>query len=274
MMENKNVAIINDISGIGRCSLTATIPILSVLGIQCCPFPTSILSCQTTYEEFSFLDLTEEMYKYKNVWDKLGLKFHCIYSGFLGSEKQISLVEEFIDAHPEALIVIDPVMGDDGQLYPTYTMEMCNKIKSLVKKAYLVTPNITECCLLLGKKYMEENIDEEFLTQCAKDIADFGPEMIVITGIIKKNEIWNFAYDKKKEKSFIVKSVYNKKSYSGTGDILSSTICGMILNGIELEVALNKATKFISKSIEYTSNFNVDPREGIMFEKFLKELIL
>ncbi len=274
MTSIKNAVIINDMSGLGRCSLTVAIPIISVLGIQSCPFPTAILSCHTGYDKFSFLDLTEEMPKYEDVWNNLQINFDCIYSGFLGSEQQIDIVMDFINKHPESLVVVDPVMADDGLIYATYTEAMCNKLKDLVSLADLVTPNITECCILTGKKYNPEEFTMEFLTQCAIDISNMGPKKVVITGIVKGDEIWNLAYDKEEDKSFIVKAPYNHKSYCGTGDILSSIICGMVLNGAELKQALEKACDFIHKSINYTCNFNTEPREGIIFEPFLKELIL
>ncbi|MEN2256820.1 hypothetical protein AAIB48_03255 [Paraclostridium benzoelyticum] len=129
----KKVAAIHDLSGIGRCSLTVAIPILSALKVQCCPFPTAILSSQTGFPEYSFLDLTNEMNKYKNVWDNLHIQFDCIYSGFLGYKDQVNIVSNFIDNNKSSLVVVDPVMGDDGDLYPIFDNEMCNKIKSLVQ---------------------------------------------------------------------------------------------------------------------------------------------
>ena len=144
----KKVATINDLSGIGRCSLTAALPILSTLGVQCCPFPTAILSSQTEFDKFSFLDITNEMNNYKNVWKELNINFDCIYSGFLGSEKQIDIVLDFVLDNKDSLIVIDPVMGDNGILYDTFTENMCNKMKELVSIASIVTPNLTEACIL------------------------------------------------------------------------------------------------------------------------------
>lgn len=274
MTSIKSAVIINDMSGLGRCSLTVAIPIISILGIQSCPFPTAILSCHTGYDKFSFLDLTEEMSKYEGVWNNLNMNFDCIYSGFLGSERQIDIVMDFINRHPEALVVVDPVMADDGLIYATYNEAMCNKLKDLVSLADLVTPNITEGCILTGREYNPEKFTMDFLTQCAIEISNMGPKKVVITGIVKGNEVWNLAYDREEAKSFIVKSPYNNKSYSGTGDILSSIICGMVLNGAELKQALEKACDFIHKAINYTCNFNIEPKEGIIFEPFLKELIL
>lgn len=273
MNKIKKVATINDLSGVGRCSLTAAIPVLSTLGVQCCPYPTAVLSCHTGFKEFTFLDTTDEMLKYRKSWDNLNIDFECIYSGFLGSEKQIDIVLDFIKEREEALIVIDPVMGDNGKVYSTFTKEMCNKMKKLVSIADIVTPNLTEACILTEEEYSENSNDEKILN-IAKKISSMGPERVIITGIIRGNKVVNFAYDNVEKSFFKVESDFNNKSYSGTGDIFTSIVIGLILNGHSLKYSVEKATEFIYKTIEYTSKFNTDTREGIMFELFLKELFL
>ncbi len=269
----KKVATINDLSGVGRCSLTVSIPVLSTLGVQCCPFPTAVLSCHTGFDNFTFLDITDEMIKYKKSWDNLGVDFECIYSGFLGSEKQIDIVLDFIKEREEALIVVDPVMGDNGKAYSTFTKEMCNKMKNLVSIADIVTPNLTEACILTEEEY-SKNYNDEKILDIAKKISSMGPEKVIITGIIRENKVVNFAYDNEEKSFFKVESDFNNKSYSGTGDIFTSIVIGLILNGHDLNYSVEKATEFIYKTIEYTSKFNTDTREGIMFELFLKELFL
>lgn len=273
MNKIKKVATINDLSGVGRCSLTGAIPVLSTLGVQCCPFPTAVLSCHTGFEDFTFLDITDEMIKYKKSWDNLDVDFECIYSGFLGSEKQIDIVLDFIKEREEALIVIDPVMGDNGKAYSTFTKEMCNKMKNLVSIADIVTPNLTEACILTEEEYSDNSNDEKILN-IAKKISSMGPEKVIITGIIRENKVVNFAYNNAEKSFFKVESDFNNKSYSGTGDIFTSIVIGLILNGHDLNYSVEKATEFIYKTIEYTSKFNTDTREGIMFELFLKELFL
>ena len=274
MNEVKKVATINDLSGIGRCSLTAAIPVLSALGVQCCPFPTAVLSSQTEFEKFTFLDITDEMIKYKETWDELGIRFDCIYSGFLGSEKQIDIVLDFVKEKKKALIVVDPVMGDNGTLYDTFTNSMCKKMKELVSVADIVTPNLTEACILTGEIYKKYETSDEKVIKIAKEISKMGPEKVIITGVIRDNKIYNFAYDKIEDKFSKVESYFNNESYSGSGDIFTSIIIGLLLNGHDLNYAIKNATEFIYKSIEVTSKFHTNPKEGIMFELFLKELIL
>ena len=268
----KKVAAIHDLSGIGRCSLTVAIPILSALKVQCCPFPTAILSSQTGFSEYSFLDLTNEMNKYKNVWNNLNIHFDCIYSGFLGSKDQVNIVSKFIDDNKDSLVIVDPVMGDDGDLYPIFDDEMCSKIKSLVQKSNIVTPNLTEALILIGENLNNTNLDKSNLVRIAKQVSNLGPSKVVITGIKIKDCIYNLSFDKNLDEAYFTSSPFNNISYSGTGDIFTSILAGMILNGHSLKNSVIKANNFISNVISYTSKFDTDRNDGVMFEMFLNEL--
>lgn len=275
MIKNiKKVAAIHDISGLGRCSLTAAIPILSVLGVQPCPFPTAILSCQTGYSKFSFLDLTEEMINYKNSWDEMGFAFDGIYSGFLGSEKQIDIVKEFILSQNSSFVLIDPVMGDGGKIYKTYTEVMCRKMKELVSLATVTTPNITEACIISGKEYKNGEFSLGEIEEMAKEICALGPKKVVITGIIKGNEIINFAYDMDEDKKYVIVNNHSNKSFGGTGDIFASIICGMLMNGRGFEEAIKMASEFVYKAICYSATQKIDVKNGVVFEPILKELFI
>ena len=155
-MMTPRVAAIHDMSGFGRCSLTVAIPILSAMGVQCCPLPTAFLSTHTGgFEGFTFLDMTDEMSKVADHWASLGLTFQAVYSGFLGSERQIGVVEDFICRFrgPDTVVVVDPVMGDYGRVYQTYTAAMCSGMARLAELADVITPNLTEAALLLGQPY-------------------------------------------------------------------------------------------------------------------------
>ena len=274
MEQIKKVAIINDLSGIGRCSLTAAIPILSALGVQSCPFPTAILSNQTEFDSFTFFDLTNEMINYKNGLYKLGINFDCIYSGFLGSENQIDIVLDFALENKNSLIVVDPVMGDNGIIYDTFNNKMYLKMRELISIADIITPNLTEACLLTEEEYKKYDTTDEKVEYMARKIANMGPKKVIITGIIRGDKIYNFAYDKESDKFFKVSTSYNNESYSGTGDIFTSIIIGFLLNNHDLNFAIENASNYICKVIKYTSKFKTNPKEGIMFERFLKELIL
>lgn len=268
----KKVAAIHDLSGIGRCSLTVALPILSALKVQCCPFPTAILSSQTGFPKYSFLDLTNEMNKYKNIWNDLNINFDCIYSGFLGSKDQIDIVSSFIDEHKNALVIVDPVMGDDGNLYPIFNNDMCKKIKNLVQKSDIVTPNLTEALILIGGDIKNINLKKSNLIHIAKQVSDLGPSKVVITGIKIEDKIYNLSFDKSLDEIYFTSAHFNNVSYSGTGDIFTSILTGMLLNGHSLKNSVIKANDFISNVISYTSSFDTDRNCGVMFEMFLNEL--
>ena len=155
-MTTPRVAAIHDMSGFGRCSLTVAIPVLSAMGVQCCPLPTAFLSTHTGgFTGFTFLDMTEEMPKIAAHWQSLNLRFDAIYSGFLASERQIGIVSDFVRTfrRPDTLVVIDPVMGDDGKAYQTYTPALCSGMARLAELADVITPNLTEAAFLLGRSY-------------------------------------------------------------------------------------------------------------------------
>lgn len=267
----KKVAAINDLSGIGKCSLTVAIPILSALKVQCCPFPTAILSSQTGFSEYTFLDLTDEMKKYSNTWKNLNLEIDTICSGFLGSIDQIDIVSNFIKENPQSFVIVDPVLGDDGVMYPIFSEKTCEEMKNLVIHSNLITPNITEACLLLNKKFRKDFSENEIIN-IAKNLSDLGPEKVIITGIIRNEMIYNLSYDRKTNKSFTYGLKYNKCSYSGTGDIFVSIICGLITNNYDFDFAVKTASDFIYKCVSYTSKYEDDRNQGVMFEMFLSDL--
>ena len=267
----KKVAAINDMSGIGKCSLTVAIPILSALKTQCCPYPTAILSSQTGYPKFTYLDFTSYMQEYNRAWKELDVSFDTIYSGFLGSIDQIDIVRDFIKSNNNAYVIVDPVMGDGGDYYQTFNDEICNKIKDLVKISDLVTPNLTEACLLTNNKYHTNYTLEETL-DLAKEISALGPKKVIITGILIDGNIINLGYDKENDEYLSYSLKYNNKSYSGTGDIFTSIISGLITNGHDFKDSIKIASDFIFKWIEYTSKYDIDPNDGVFFEVFLNDL--
>ena len=170
----KKVVAVHDLSGVGRVSLTIVIPILSSMGFQVCPLPTAVLSSHTQYPNFSFLDLTEEMPKIISEWKKLGMQFDAFYTGYLGSPLQIQIVSDFIDdfRQPESLVVVDPVLGDNGKLYANFHDSMIKEMRQLITKADVITPNLTELFYLLDLPYKEQNTDEEL--KFSRQLSDQG----------------------------------------------------------------------------------------------------
>lgn len=193
----KKIAVINDLSGFGRCSIAVALPLISHLGIQCCPLPTAIFSNHTGFESFYVKDFTDSMSSYMAEWKKLDLEFEGILTGFLGSVYQIELVEQFLTEFTtqRTTVIVDPVMGDYGKLYATYTEELCQGIGRLVQYADILTPNVTEACILTGTPY-QEHFSEAELLELAKKLCDRGPEKVVITGVSRGSFLENYCYER------------------------------------------------------------------------------
>lgn len=269
----KKIACINDISGLGKCSLTVALPIISALKCQACPLPTSVLSSQTGYPRYTFVDLTSSMTDYIDVWEDLGQKFDTIYSGFLGSVEQIKMVEKLINNNTNSLIVVDPVLGDLGSIFPIFDESYVREMRKLVSMADLITPNITEANLLLGLSPNSFNYSDQDLENICKDLAKLGPKLIIITGFVKGDSIYNISYDAESGSVTKIGNIYNKMSFSGTGDIFTSIVTGLITRGFGLDYSCELATDFIFDSVVFTSNSDpVDRNDGIIFENFLGRL--
>ena len=268
----KKIAVINDFSGFGRCSIAVALPIISTLKIQCCPLPTSIFSNHTGFDSFFFDDYTDKMPLYINEWKKLGLQFDGITSGFLGSKKQIEIVTQFFKDFKtkENIIIVDPVMGDYGKIYATYTKEMCEEMKKLVQYADIITPNITELCILTDTPYQEKwKISE--LEKMAEELAEKGPEKIVVTGIVQKEFIANFCYEKGKFPK-ILRCHRVGTQRSGTGDVFSSIIAADAVNQVPFDKSVKKASNFIKKCILKSIEMDIPVTDGVCFEELLQTL--
>ena len=275
-MKQKKIALINDITGFGRCSVAVMAPIVSAMKIQAVPIPTAILSTHTQFPVYFFDDYTPKMNDYIQTYKELCLSFDAIATGFLGSEKQVDIVIDFIKSFrtKDTFILVDPVMGDYGKLYKTYTPAMCNKMKHLVQFAEVLTPNLTELCTLLDIEYPKDGkISLEKLDMMCEKLAQKGPKHIVVTGIpFNKKQILNFIYNTGEDYQIIMSDKIGDDR-SGTGDVVSSIIAGMYMNGHTLYEAAKKATTFVSKCIQYCEDNKVPNYWGLCFEMFLKDLV-
>ena len=272
----KKIAAIHDLSGIGRVSLTVVIPILSSMGFQVCPLPTAVLSSHTQYPQFSFHDLTDEMPIIIDQWKKLGASFDAIYTGYLGSPRQIHIVSDFIDEFrkKDTLVMIDPVLGDNGKLYTNFDNNMILEMRKLIGKADVITPNLTELFYLLDKPYKTNNSDEE-LKEYLYQLSEKGPEIVIITSVPDENDPHKtsvYAYNRKGNKYWKVTCSYLPAHYPGTGDTFTSVITGSIMQGDSLPIALDRATQFILQGIRATFGYEYDNRDGILLEKVLHNL--
>lgn len=288
----KKIAVLNDLSGMGKCSLTAAIPVISVMGVQACPLPTAILSSQTGFSSYYCDDYTDHMNDIMNEWQKLNFKPDGIYTGFLTDAVQADKAAEFIElfSNKDTKILIDPVMGDEGEKYPIYTEELCRKMRQLVQKATLITPNMTEALLLLydaetaykiWKKIFSLYEEQQFqaLRSLAEDIGDqlvnkFHVEA-VITGIHMPAEneapiMGNLICSENKQIWVTAEKVGG--SYSGTGDLFASVLSAGMVKNWSTEQSVRKAVHFLTKGIQDAVREGTDRNEGICFERYLYEL--
>lgn len=274
----KRVAAVHDLCGFGKASLNTIVPILSSMAIQVCAVPTAVLSTHTGgYKDIAVRDLTEYMEEHINHWKKLNLSFDCIYSGYLGSPKQAKIIKEFIEYFKtkDNIVLIDPVMGDDGELYSSITNEMVLEMKNLVSHADIVTPNVTEALMILGKEYKEKE-DLLYWKEILINLAELGPKKVVLTSVkVFDNEnVFTLAYDKDLNKFYKVETQHINISFPGTGDTFASIMLSYILKGESFDKSVSRACSFIYKLIEEGKHHIEDIREGLPLEMFLKDLIL
>ncbi|MCD8026617.1 MAG: pyridoxamine kinase [Clostridiales bacterium] len=274
----KKAAVINDLSGFGKCSLTASIAILSVMGVQPCPMPTAVLTNQTGYKKFFSLDFTDYLHNYSEMWRENGENFDGIYSGYVADKRQIDIISDFIAQFKKSYtrVLVDPVMGDNGSLYSAYTAETCDKIKNLVKKADLITPNLTELCLLTDTGY-EELVSKsdsdrylDMISEIARKAVSHSNQTVIVTGIKKGGCIYNEVVSS--SGVHCTKSLQYGSGFSGTGDIFASIICASVINGDDISLAAERATGFIETAIQDTVKEPYNKNDGINFEKFLYTL--
>ena len=272
-MRTPRIAAIHDMSGFGRCSLTVAIPVLSAMGLQCCPLPTAFLSTHTGgFEGFSFLDMTDEMSRAADHWKTLEMDFKCIYSGFLGSERQIRIVSEFIRDFRErdTVVVVDPVMGDHGALYQTYTPAMCEGMAHLAEQADVIVPNLTEAALLLGIAYGELPTGEDGCREIVERLSLDGRRSVVLTGASSTPELTGaLCFDARTGRSESIQTRRVPREFYGTGDVFASVLAGALVKGVALPDAARQAVEFVRVCAERTAEQALPIREGVDFEPLL-----
>ena len=284
----KKIAVLNDLSGMGKCSLTAAIPVISVMGIQACPLPTAVLSAQTGFPSYYCDNYTDRMDAIMEEWKKMDFYPDGIYTGFLADARQADKAVEFIEqfAKEDTKILIDPVMGDNGEEYPIYTEALCEKMRFLVRRATVITPNLTEALLLLygaqrahvlwkELSLMDEERLLKFTESTGKELSKEFDTEVVITGIdlpARENhqEIGNLICQDGVQTW--VSTVKEGGSYSGTGDLFASVLSAGMVKGMDTVDSVRKAVKFLSKGIHDAVLEGTDRNEGICFERYLSEL--
>lgn len=267
----RTVAAVHDISGIGRCALTVAIPVISAMGAQVCPVPTACLSYHTGFtgrKPVTAVDLTDFLKRQLAAWAEGGDRFDSIYTGYLGSPAQAALIENFFDTQPDAMKLVDPVMGDDGALYSGITGEMAEAMARLCRRATVITPNLTEYAALTGEEYSDKPRTE---AEIRRMLDRLPAKCAVITSVPTENGPVNACRDADGSVSLIP---YRRLSrhYPGTGDIFASVLCGSLTAGEELSCAVRRAAAFVSHAIEISMDIDIDSNYGVQLEAALPVL--
>ena len=269
----KRVVAIHDISCVGKCSLTVALPVLSAAGVEVSVLPTALLSTHTGgFDGYTYLDLTDEIPKIVNHWKSLGLKVDAFYTGFLGSEAQADMVCGIIDAlaDRDTLIFTDPVMGDNGRLYSSFLPTFPEKMKTLCRRSQILTPNLTEACLLTNTEYRPDGYDREYIEEILRKLASFGSETVIVTGVSLEKGTLGAAYsDTKTGESGFSFSENVHGMFHGAGDVFSSALLGALLNKKDIKTAVDIALDLTVGSIKRTYAAQTDTRFGLDFEQGL-----
>ena len=281
----KKIAVINSFAGYGRCSMTEALPIISAMGVCACPVPTSIFSNHTGFPSHFGLDFTDHMQAYLDQWDRLGVVFDGIYCGFLGKQSQIPIVADFIRRQKQkgcSMVLIDPVMGDHGKPYRTVSMEQCRALSDLVKEADIITPNLTEACILTDIPYPGSSMEEAVLARLTASLHELGPAKIAVTGLMHYDQtgtpdsFLNYLSQKDTASGTISSASHyapvTGPSRHGTGDIFASILAADALLGYDFSASVKKAADFIGACVKASEELQMPEPDGVCFENFLHML--
>ena len=270
-MSQKRALAIHDISCIGRCSLTVALPILSAAGIETAALPTALLSTQTAgFEHYTYLDLSEQIPPIVRHWQDLGERFDAIYTGFLGSERQIDLIADVIDSFREAetFVLVDPVMADFGKLYPVYTDAMAKNMRRLCRRAGLIIPNLTEAAFLLDEPYLGETHTVTQIRELLQRLTDLGCPRALVTGArLRPGRLGAACYDAERDTFSYYDGAYLCNIFHGTGDVFGSSLLAGLLRGLPLEQAMAVAIDYTHVCLEYTVEEGRPTHYGPCFER-------
>ena len=273
----KRVAAIHDISGFGKCSLTVALPVLSAAGFEVSVIPTAILSTHTAVKPgFTYRDLTEDMLPFAKHWKSIGLTFNALYSGYLGSTKQIDIVCDIFDMFktPNTLTVVDPAMADNGRMYSLFDKSFAGEMKKLCQKADIIVPNMTEAAFLLGQEYKDGPYTVEYIENTLKNLSKLGPKKVVLTGVwFKESNLGAACYDSETQRTHFLLKKRFMGMFHGTGDVFASALTAALVKGKNLKTATKIAVDFTTDSLKRTANGYTDHSYGVDFERSLPKLI-
>ena len=269
------VAAVHDLCGYGKCSLGIAIPVLSAAGIDVCPVPTSLFSAHTKFPKFYMHDTTAMLGDYLDAWQEEGVELDGIYSGFLGSAEQVGAIRRLYREYPGALRIVDPVMGDGGEKYPTYTDEMCEAMKGLVDGADVLTPNLTEAAILTGVAYAGQNVDDAHVGRTVDALLEMGAKSVVLKGIVRPGEkvIRNYvAVAGEGGAPEEVASELLPFMLHGTGDLFASGLTAAIFCGRNLRAAVEFAGTLVRDAMAITRDQPNYELRGVSFESVLGDV--
>ncbi|MCI1635932.1 pyridoxamine kinase [Bifidobacterium sp.] len=269
------VAAVHDMCGYGKCSLTAAIPILSAAGCDVCPVPTALFSAHTMYKDYTFHDTTDMLSDYLDAWRKEEVELDGVYSGFLGSAQQVDIIKRLYKEYPTALRLVDPVMGDAGKMYPTYTQELCDAMGKLADGADVLMPNLTEASILTSREYPGQNLDDSQVDDWLGALLELGAKNVVLKGIDRHDgNIRNYVASASTGVVGKVELTHDKHPYMihGTGDAFASALCGAVLAGKGLAESAQIAGEFVRSAMSSTRNQPHFEQRGVSFELNLAEL--
>lgn len=272
----KRIVTVQDISCVGKCSLTVALPVISACGVEASVIPTAVLSTHTAFDGFTFCDLTDEIEPVAEHWKKENITFDAIYTGYLGSFRQLQLMDKFFDDFKtdDNIIFIDPVMGDHGKLYPGFTQDFADSMAKLCSKADVIVPNLTEACYMLHEEYIENGYSEEYIKIILKKLAALGCKNAVLTGVsFEEGKVGVMSYNKEKDEFADYYTEKIKASFHGTGDVFSSACVGALMKGLPLANALKAAANYTVESIKATVKEENHNWYGVNFEEAIPCLL-
>lgn len=268
----KRIASVQDLSCVGKCSLSIALPLLSAMGIECVALPTAVLSAHTAFESFISCDLTDQIKPIATHWKQLGLTFDALYTGYLASEKQVALVIDILDAFRTGLVFVDPAMADHGRLYTGFDANFPEHMRKLCSRADIITPNITEACLLTGTAYRDQH-DEHYVRLLLERLLSLGTKTAILTGIRYTPDAMSVASLDSAGTLFTYRSDYVPAVFHGTGDLFASTCVGALTLGHCIADAVRLATDYVVKTIHATLQ-NPEARwYGVDFETTIPDLL-
>ena len=272
----KRILTVQDISCLGKCSITIALPVISALGVECVILPTAVLSNHTLFKSFTVKDLADQIVPICEKWQDEGVEFDAIYTGYLGTIEQIDMMKDLFKkfgSGDDKLIFVDPVMADNGKLYPAFDMSYARKNTELCSCADMIVPNITEACIMTDTEYREE-YDEEWIKGLLSKVVNLGARISVLTGVsLSEGKTGVMGYDKKNDDFYVYQNDKVGAMFHGTGDLFSSTVIGEIMHGKDWKDAMRIAADYTAHTIKVTMEDPKKPWYGVNFEETIPDLL-